>query len=509
MNFKRAKIFALLQPLLFAVVLFIFLLPLGVVIAFLANPGSIHEVRQADSLSFALNYFRFDYNFFHPQNFNLISEDGKCASEFPIYYYIAAMLSELGMNTRLALKLLHGISFYGALYFLWKKLKFYFSKNTIIASLVAAISILSTVVLYYSNNLLPDIAALSLTLVGIALVYFSNEVSKKEQHYAIVLFALASMIKITYGIYPLAFLGAQFLLALKNRNGINRTLIQGLLFFIPVASWWMFVKEYNIEAGNNYYFNTFLPIWESSADQRHITLDHILHYWRNSYYPESTQYLFALSSIGLVFFTRQITLFRKLYLSLTLLGVISFIILFFEKFRDHDYYFLVIVPLIIFTIVEFIHQVQNGFYFKNKTRVIYALLGVVAIGSYSYVLSKLPHRIAPAEFIITKPSPEYLRFQNASNQLNAMDQSHAYKILVIGDSTMNNSLVKFERKGWQFPLIPVVENDKPNEHSVVEADAIFTLKNDLSKQPEVSEILQRNYREATAGLWIKKETTSK
>ncbi|MEZ4799613.1 MAG: hypothetical protein R2809_07550 [Flavobacteriales bacterium] len=485
-------------------VLFIFLTPLGVLIAFLSNPGSIHEVRQADSLSFALNYLHFDFNFFHPQNFNLTSEDGKCASEFPIFYYFAAIIALIGIKTSLVLKLLHGLTFFGAIYFLWKKTTQYFNNNYFVSSTTVLILLTSTVLLYYSNNLLPDIAALGLTIAGISQFYFLKEESKSRLMRALFLMTLASMIKITYGIYPLAFLGTRLFISLKNKNEIISWIKQCLLFILPVASWWLFVKLYNEGAGNNYYFNTFLPIWESSSEQRKITLDHVLHYWRNSYYPEITQILFALSLLGLVFFTRQIHFIKKGFIWISLIGVICYVVLFFEKFRDHDYYFLVIVPFVYFTIIEFIHQVQNGFYFKYKNIILSFALLAIGISSYSYVYKKLPQRIAQPEFLITKPGPEYNRTLFAVSALKKIDPTHSLKILIVGDSTMNNTLVKFERKGWQFPIIPVSENDQIPLQTIAQSDVVFLTKDDCSTQEMFSEKLRLEYRESAPGLWLRK-----
>ena len=58
-------------------------------------PRGVHQWRQTDCASIALNYFQDSPGFFHPQEHNLTGENGATVSEFPVLYYLDAQLYRL------------------------------------------------------------------------------------------------------------------------------------------------------------------------------------------------------------------------------------------------------------------------------------------------------------------------------------------------------------------------------------------------------------------------------
>ena len=52
------------------------------------QPQSHHQWRQSDCLSLALNYYQFELPFLEPQVHNLLAEEGKSVSEFPVLYSV-------------------------------------------------------------------------------------------------------------------------------------------------------------------------------------------------------------------------------------------------------------------------------------------------------------------------------------------------------------------------------------------------------------------------------------
>lgn len=64
------------------------------------HPQSLHQWRQTDCLSIALNYYQDGMNFFKPEVHNLFSDKwttGYSAGEFPGIYFLVAMLSLRGI----------------------------------------------------------------------------------------------------------------------------------------------------------------------------------------------------------------------------------------------------------------------------------------------------------------------------------------------------------------------------------------------------------------------------
>ena len=74
---------------------------------FFLGPQGIHFMRQTDSLSFASQYFNNGYHFFNPQLYNLKNIGGNAACEFPITYYLTALLYSIFDKKVFILKLLH------------------------------------------------------------------------------------------------------------------------------------------------------------------------------------------------------------------------------------------------------------------------------------------------------------------------------------------------------------------------------------------------------------------
>ena len=127
---------------------------------FFSGPQGIHFIRQTDSLSFVSQYYNFGYDFFNPKIFNMDSVDGRAVSEFPIIYYLTALLySIFGVKVYL-LKILNLIISYIGVYCVYK-VSYYILKDYVYAFLISLFLMTSTVFNYYSFNYLPDPSALA------------------------------------------------------------------------------------------------------------------------------------------------------------------------------------------------------------------------------------------------------------------------------------------------------------------------------------------------------------
>jgi hypothetical protein len=422
------------------------LLPFGYYATFSKLPSGLHFIRQADGLSFALNYAFHDTPFFTPENFNLFVEDGKAASEFPLIYKLASLTSNSSVGIAFSIRVLHALLFFGGIAFsVYSLLKKNASSLAIWGSHL--IILLSTVVLYYSNNYLPDIAALGCTIAAMSLL-FEHDVSPshRENRIALIFFILASLFKITYAIYPLSW----FFIGLLNRRQHIASFRNLSIWLVPVAAWWTYVTFYNKQIGNTYYSNRAIPIWETPADERAATWELILNYWRNSYLPELTQTLVLIAFVSLLF---SLLTLRNQFVKLLLLsfaGLICYVLLFFQKFRDHDYYFLVFIPFVLHVLIVFFSNAQK--YFSNKTGkvVVTAIILVAIISAFAYVQPKLLKRYSSENQL--ENVRETLTTQVAT--LNEQDIRHKWVGVVVGDSTINGTLHMFERKGYILPTIP-------------------------------------------------------
>lgn len=205
---------------LFLIALTVLFFYLGLAEIFFSGPQGIHFMRQTDSLSFASQYFNNGFHFFKPQLYNLKNIGGYAACEFPITYYITALLYSLVGKKLFLLKLLHFLIVSTGVYFIFK-LSYQLLKDYFYAALICLLLFTSTVFNYYSFNYLPDAPALGFIFIGWYFI-FQYQSSKKEKTVIIsfLFFILGSLIKVTYLINPLAVIGFSLFSVLFHKTGL-------------------------------------------------------------------------------------------------------------------------------------------------------------------------------------------------------------------------------------------------------------------------------------------------
>jgi len=121
--------------------------------------------RQSDSYAFSIHYYLTSSSFFEPGNLNLDSIDGKCAGEFPLIYYLIAILYKLFGINLIYNKIVS--TFFLLLGFIYSyKIIYRLSSSVHTSILLSLIFFSSTVLLYYSTLPLPEVTSFGLTLVG-------------------------------------------------------------------------------------------------------------------------------------------------------------------------------------------------------------------------------------------------------------------------------------------------------------------------------------------------------
>ena len=175
-------------------------------------------MRQTDSLSFASQYFNNGYHFFNPQLYNLKNIGGNAACEFPITYYLTALLYSIFDKKVFILKLLHLIIVTIGVIFIFR-LTYQLLQDYFYAIVISLFLFTSTVFNYYSFNYLPDAPALGFTFIGWFYIFRHQIDKKKKSLFASYLFfTLGSLIKVTYLINPLAIVVFSLFSILFNKK---------------------------------------------------------------------------------------------------------------------------------------------------------------------------------------------------------------------------------------------------------------------------------------------------
>ena len=441
---------------LFLILLVIFYSILNYQYILFLKPQGIHFIRQTDGLSFVMNYYKGGFHFFEPQVYNLRSLDGKAACEFPILYYLTALLyfvfDEHEYFLRLITLLIASLGFV----YLFKTILLLL-KDSIYAFIFTFIFLSSTVLLYYTNNFLPDASAFGLVLIGWYFFFKFNLLEKKTRFLVIsfAFFALASLLKITSFINPIAafiaLLCYDYMESKQLKFFMKRNLKTILLFgsaLLLVCCWNAYVKYYNIASNDLYFLTKPLPLWSLNGSQQAEVWDHISNYWYSQYYYQSTFHFFIIIILLGMLFLNKVN--RRLMIPTLFLGLgsISFFLLFFKQFQDHDYYFITLLPGLILLILTCFIAIQQRFTVIINHWLVKIVLLLLCILSLNYSREKLAQRYANKTDQISNIGS---KLAETKQDLDALGVPEKAKIILMSDKSRNGGLYFIHRQGWNLP----------------------------------------------------------
>ena len=435
--------------------------------ALMLGPQGIHFIRQSDSLSFASNYFHFDYGLFEPHVFNLTSTDGAAACEFPVLYYIAAMVYRFTGESYSVLRIIHlaiiSCGFIAAFQFMHRRVK-----DFVVATSLTIILITSTVVMYYASNFLVDSAALGLALLGIER-FDRFRSSEMTRHYvlSVLFFTLSCLLKITFAIWPLALFGALFS---TQKPFLKRAHLALLLPVVSAVIWFSIATLYNQRAGDDYFLTSSIPIWQLSTGETAQLLDAMTHYWVGSYYPPITRWA-LLIALGLFAWNiKRHDRFELKFMAIAFTGLVCYFLLMGRAFINHDYYLLPIIPwilLLLSCLSEPLLRLNN----RKIQRALILAPVVVCLGAVTYTSQKLERRY----FMSNDP------FDDAALSMREEISSHALpmpdygqQVIVIGDPTRNGTLLHLQSKGMTYPDMHHFESAVNGQETPENATMIYS-----------------------------------
>ncbi|MBI9038145.1 MAG: glycosyltransferase family 39 protein [Bacteroidales bacterium] len=453
------------------------------------RPQGIHFTRQTDSLSFVVNYFQNGMIFFQPMVFDLRSFDGKAACEFPIVYYFTAILYFLFGEKEFLLRLINlTIVFWGFL-FLFKLIK-QILNDFLLALLLTFLFFSSGILFYYANNFLPDTASLGFIFIGWWSFFRYYQLGRNK--YLIIgfgFFTLASLIKVTTLINPLTII---FLFILERFKIINFSkkmvfkktkifLIISVVSIFPVLIWNLYVLKYNSIYHNVYFLTHIRPIWNLSNNEISVVWDYLTNYWYYSYYYPSTQHFFFILLFLSLFFIKKSDKFLTTLSLILFMGGLSYFLLFFQQFKEHDYYFLTLLPVIVFLVLNSFFILKNRFpkFFKSYVFKFFLLI-LVALSI------NLGKTILERRYTAIDDSAKIgFQLNGADKYLDSINVSREEKFVVLMDYTPNGSLYFLNRKGWTLrndsekSLIKIKEYIKNGANYMLITDSVYLQNNNL------------------------------
>jgi hypothetical protein len=232
-----------------------------------------------------------------------------------------------------------------------------------------------------------------------------------------------------------------------------------------------------------------LPIWNLTEEQILEVTNYISNYWYTKYYYESTIHFFLATlvlGIALIRFANRAILIPATFL---VLGSVCFSLLFFSQFKDHDYYFITIIPAIIFVVLSTFISVKNKLYRIYKSPFLKVALTVICVLSLNYARTKIADRYKNS---IDELSRIGTSLSETRGFIDSQDIHEDSRFIVMNDKTPNGGLYFINRQGWTIPDSSENCFKKIDEYISLGADYILTVDKPHSRILEAGELIGVN-----------------
>ncbi len=323
-------------------------------------PCGVHVWRQCNTLAMAKNFATESMNIFEPKIDRRDGTNGITGSHFPLYEWLLAVFYKVFGFYDIVPRMFSLLLFTLALLAFQKVLEILMFSPFL--STIGALLLLSIPEFYYhAINAMPDILALAMALWGL---YFWLKLKNKHNNLnyliAFILTIICGLIKIQFLIIPFAALA--FLI--QNKKQWLKIIILWFLIVLITFLWYRYaikltqlqnLKEYGLwiqpisikEKLNTFWLNI-------SMDLPEILLGWPL-------------FIAFVCSIFYNIYNRKNTpLFWFSFL--WFLGFLAFYIVAIERMKNHSYYFMALLPLLVIFILLFLQQKSI------KKWIIYSLL---------------------------------------------------------------------------------------------------------------------------------------
>ncbi len=420
------------------------------------RPCSIHSWAQAQRASIALNYYKTDMNFFKPRIHKFYKGEGITGLEFPLVNYVPAVLYKIfGFNEKYYRGFVLFSLFMGLFFF--NLLTFSFVKNYLLSIGLLASGYLSPVLMYYSNNFMPDVTSVSFVLISWYFFFrFVKEGKSKFYLYCIVCIMFAALIKVVsliplfviFGIFILDYLkffkseGRDFLFTKKSK-----LILLGILILIPIVAWYSYARWLTIHHDTKAFALEVVAMPDSYTNE--TTFKYIKSTWLFQYYAYETYVLIGIVILILLIGFRFLDRLLFSVTALTLAGSACFVYLFFSQFKFHDYYIIPLLPgifLLMLTFGDLIHKISNK-YFIGITLI---LIVGLAFNNKECLKKCRQNYMGRYDSSIFYMTWDYTAYEDLEPKLRKLGVKRTDRTLVGYDESFCTSLYLMDQLGYTF-----------------------------------------------------------
>lgn len=396
------------------------------------EPQGSHIWRQADCMAMTNNYKENKLPFLQAETYNLQSGHGKSMGEFPIFYYCAAHFS----NPMIALRIMHSFVFLMgilACFFV----AFYFIRDELLSLLPPLILFTSPLLVFYGNNFLSDVPALSFAYLGWA--FFLNRDKNKINlffFFALICFIMATLLKasqiLNFGILIV------FLFFIQKEKKQIQLLFVIIFIGIPIA-WYSYAKHYNALYHDTYYFLGIFPIWKLSFYEIGLCIWRMTISWSKNYFWHPTSILLIIAFYFLIKRSNKLTKEMRILLISSGTLTLIYILLYFQRMIRHEYYYVLFYVFVVFALIALL-QVYKAYYAENifSHTALFLFLIPNVVFCYFYTQEKLKDNI-PNTWLSSSEFQEFLNEHQVTKEKT---------VLILPDISTNITLNQIHRKGY-------------------------------------------------------------
>lgn len=431
------------------------------------KPTGVHQWRQTDCATYALNYYQNNTPFLKPQMLNQTGTNGYSASEFPLIYFITGKLYHVFGFHEWVFRCVNMLVFFMGLMFLFLIVR-KFIGNTIAAMIPVILAGTSPYYFYYGIHFLPNVPAISMCLAGWYFFFTYLENKKAKWIYLTAFFfCLAGLLKVSD---LLSFFAAGTCLLylwiskkqLFTKQQLIHISISGFGLLLINAAWIKYCIWFNAKNGFDLSLLGILPIWNLNSNQ-------IADIW-SRFYTSWSLHIFSplvwiLLGCFLLLFIFQFKQMHKMLRSITTIlftGSIIYLLLFFDALYHHDYYMLtplIAILFLIITVTDFLFKKLATHNSTLKAGISITVLSALIFWCLNYNSKMQHHRLF---------APEYKNVSDATSELQPYMRSlgimRTDKVISVPDKSSNISLYLFNNPGWTevFTLQTLSIQDKIN-----------------------------------------------
>lgn len=408
---------------------------------------SLHQWRQTDCLSFTENYYSFGAKFMEPQVHNLASTEGRAAGEFPILYWVNAQIWKVFGRSEMLYRILGMLIAMCGFYALFR-ICCHLICDTLSAFVAPLVLYSSALFPYYAWNFLPNIPALSLAFIASwQLLQWKIRGNYLFLLVAVICASLAGLMKASSLIAPIAAFGTIIFFSLKKPKELIPVFASLFVIGLSLFLWYSYAKAYNVNYASNSFILDFVPIWSMSDQEVSEVITQFNLNWRNHFYSETAFFLFFCMGI-LSFLLSIINKQWKalVFLLLTLIGAVTYILLFFKNLGIHDYYLieLYVVPAVL--VVSFIYNLNHFVQIKWLRPAVMFLFALFIYSESGHARSIMKERFG--DFYNYHHLNFYHNLEDLESDFESLGILPSDLVISVPDESPNITLYLMNRRGF-------------------------------------------------------------